>query len=98
MEGTNLAIREAQIRSMRNEEDRLVNMVNLVKEAYKEFNLPEIAFEWFARDRLNQPMTQEEIEELKLNLNKEYNNDELSQEPANTREESHGTADGIEAI
>lgn len=99
MDTTNLAMLEAKIRNMRNKEDRIVNMVNLVKELYAEFPMPELAYEWYARDRLKEPFLKDEIEELKLNLMKDiYKEDdeilpsttESSEAPSGTTE-SEGT-------
>jgi hypothetical protein len=96
--GTDITRREAMIREMRNKDDRLVNMTNLIKEVYQDFPLPDLAFEWFARDRLNMKMSAEEIEELKKNIKVEYNDDELSETATEPTEESGGPATCAEPV
>ena len=91
-------IREAEIRNMMYKEDRLAEMIAFVKECYGGYDLPDMAWEWHARDQLNMPMTEKEIEEHKLNLKVEYSDEEFFKTTGESTEASGSTGISHESI
>ena len=75
--------------------EKLLRMIDFVKKTYSNYDLPDVAIEWFARDRCDMRLSQEEIDERKhkYNLLSNYSEDELPNDES-TADPSTGEADG----
>ena len=85
---------EALIRALPKGPDKLLRMIDFVKKTYNNYAIPDEAIEWFARDRCDMALSEQEIkerldkiqEEEDKYLAKEYSQDELSDDPQTTGE------------
>jgi len=95
---------EALILALPKGPDKLLRMMDFVKKTYHNHAIPDIAMEWFARDRCDMELSKEDIKERLDEMKEEedkylarlYSDEQLSTTADETADETERTTDGPE--